>query len=267
MIPSPITRRVTAVLLLCGGLLTSIPSVMAAEPVPRAFLSIPFAESARKDLTITEGWKYSDAERAIHGVKTHYAVDFAAPRGTPIYAPSAGFALSSVHINYGGDYQGKRIGYALGRFVQIWHPGAKVYTQYGHLEGTGPGIPYVAPQRSKTASGSVLYDPTIVYRPVADFLKKAKFVRKGQLIGYVGDSGLSWGYDEGLKRPDPAKYPSWDETHLHFEVFDRDAKGKKDHRYDPFGLYAQADAYQSWTPAPSGLWLKNKEGGLRWVRK
>ena len=199
-------------------------------------------------------------------MKTHYAVDFDAPRGTPVYASAAGFAVTSLHIAYGRQYQGKRIGYALGRFVQIWHPGQKVYTQYAHLDRVASGVPYIAPQRTKTGSGTSLYDPTIVYRPVSEFLKVAKFVRKGQLIGYVGDSGLSWGYDEGLKRPDPAKYPSWDETHLHFEVFDRDEKGKKDHRYDPFGIYGDGADYVSWIQTTKGLWLKDGAGKLRWAK-
>ena len=49
---------------------------------------------------ITEGWFYSDEERAIHGHETHFGVDFAAPRGTPVYAAADGLALASYHFGH-----------------------------------------------------------------------------------------------------------------------------------------------------------------------
>lgn len=243
------------------------PAAMAADSVPKAFLSIPFSHADRGKIQISEGWKYSEEEKAIHGYATHYAVDFAAPRGTPIYAATSGYALSSFHIAYAGEHEGKKVGFGLGRFVQIWNPQHKTYVSYSHLDGVGPGIPYVAPKRAKNAEGLVTYDPTIVYRPLPEVLKVAKFVRKGQLIGSVGDTGLSWGYQENLAKRDATKYPSWDEPHLHFEVYRRGSGGSKQERYDPFGFYSAAEAYQSWSQALNGLWLTTPAGDLRWARK
>lgn len=260
------SRWALSALILATTVLPSVPLAQAAA-APRAFLSIPFAEADRDKLAITEGWKYSAAEKAIHGYATHYGVDFAAARGTPVYAAAAGYAISSVQIGYGRDYQGKRIGFALGRFVQIYHPYNKTYTSYSHLDSVAPGIPYVAPKKGQDAAGRTTYDPTVVYQPVQDMLRQAKFVQKGQLIGTVGDSGLSWGYEEGLKRPDPATHPSWDETHLHFEVYTRGKGGSKRDRYDPFGVYGEEKAYQAWTETDAGLWLNGKDGKVRWARK
>lgn len=243
------------------------PAVMAADSGPKPFLSVPFSYAEREKLTISEGWKYTEEEKAVHGYATHYAVDFAAPRGTPIYAATSGYAISSFHIAYAGEHEGKKVGFGLGRFVQIWNPQQKVYVSYSHLDGVGAGIPYIAPKKGKTAEGLVTYDPTIVYQPLAEVMKVAKFVRKGQLVGYVGDTGLSWGYQENLTKRDVKKYPSWDETHLHFEVYRRSAGGSKAERYDPFGFYAAAEVYQSWGQAVGGLWLKTPTGGLRWARK
>jgi len=97
-------------------------SVVAAGASPRPFLSIPFSLSDAKSVQITEGWKYSAEERKVHGFPTHYAVDFAAPRATPVYAAAPGYAISSFHVGYAGMYDGKRVGYGLGKFVQVWNP-------------------------------------------------------------------------------------------------------------------------------------------------
>lgn len=217
----------------------------------KPFLSLPFKEGTK--LEITEGWFYSDEEKAIHGYEKHYGVDFATDRGTPVLATADGFALSSFHSAWANKtYKDEKVGFGLGRFVQIWHPEAKVYTMYGHLERIENGIPYYEPVKQGD-----MWNPTVVNQSVEAMLKKVKPVKRGDVIGYVGDTGLAWGYEETpTMRPDPKQFPSWDETHLHFEVYDRDEQGRKKNRYDPFDLYGQAQAYQA-MPA-RGLWLFGK---------
>ena len=146
------------------------PAAMAADSAPKPFLSVPFSYADREKLTISEGWKYTEEEKAVHGYATHYAVDFAAPRGTPIYAATSGYAISSFHIAYAGEHEGKKVGFGLGRFVQIWNPQQKVYVPYSHLDGVVAGIPYTSPQKGTTAEGLVIYDPTIAYQPLAQLM-------------------------------------------------------------------------------------------------
>jgi hypothetical protein len=55
---------------------------------------------------------------------------------------------------------------------------------------------------------------------------------------------------------DYAHLPSWDLPHLHFEVYTRNADGKKELRWDPYGIYGKAAYYVSGTPeATRNLWL------------
>jgi murein DD-endopeptidase MepM/ murein hydrolase activator NlpD len=205
---------------------------------------LPF--SAATPIVISEGWLYSEEEKRIHPqYLVHFGIDFAAARRTPVYAAASGWAIASYHLAFAGQWQGKRVGFGLGKFIQIWHEGKKLFTLYAHLDNVAEGIPFFEPESRQTAEG-LGWNPAIVNRPLTEVLSQAKFVQAGELIGYVGDSGLSWEYDErpGF-RPDPERYPSWDETHLHFEVYDRDEHGKKRLRLDPFDLYGEASQYQA----------------------
>ena len=77
-------------------------------------------------------------------------------------------------------------------------------------------------------------------------MKNSKYytwIKKGDLIGYAGDSGLTWGYKDYPKRPDIKKYPSWDEVHLHFQEFARDKNGNKIEPRDPFNIYNTYQKY------------------------
>lgn len=89
--------------------------------------------------------------------KMHTGVDWAAPRGTPIYAAGNGTVLQA----------GWKAGY--GRWVLIQHANG-YQTGYAHQSKIAPGI------------------------------EKGTTVRQGQVIGYVGTTGLSTG------------------PHLHYEV-------------------------------------------------
>lgn len=235
----------------------------AMSPESR-WLSLPFNAKDESKLTITEGWTYSAQEQSIHGHTTHFGVDFAAPRGTPVYAAADGVMIGSFHSSYAEAlYKGKRVGFGLGNFVQIWHQDAGFFTVYAHLDRHAEGVPFVKPDDM----GDGKWNPSIVNKSLEEVLKLAKPVKKGELIGYIGDSGLSLGYDEGphLKR-DPSKSPSWDETHLHFEVYQRDGRGRKSNRKDPYGIYGEASQYKLLgTANDNSLWRLDK-GGIEYAR-
>ncbi len=93
----------------------------------------------------------------------HRGVDFAAPKGTPIYAAGNG---TIIEIGRKGSY---------GKYIKIKH-NQDIYTAYGHAKSFAKG------------------------------LTKGSLVKQGQVIAYVGDSGMATG------------------AHLHFEVIE---KGKK----------------------------------------
>ena len=215
--------------------------------------SIPFKGPKLPEMT--ESWVYSAAERSIHGYTNHGGIDFAAPRGTPVYAAADGYALSSSHfVPLAKEYNGKSpLGFGLGEFVQIWHPDQGVYTSYSHLSKVSSDIPYFKPECDNTG----YCDPKVIYASTDDIMDKAKFIKRGTLIGYVGDTGLSWGYTEQPRKVRSyTKFPSWDETHLHFEMYTRDpVKFTKANRYDLFGIYGRLSQYtaSSYTGAEA-LW-------------
>ena len=215
------------------------------------WLTLPFKKEDVDKFKITEGWYYSEEEKAIHGNVTHYGVDFAAPRGTPVVAAADGLMIGSFHSTYSGQYQGKRVGFGLGNFVQIWHEETGFYTCYAHLDSFAPSVPFIDPD--KQVDGT--YYPTIVNGSLEELKRRAKPVKRGEVIGYIGDSGCSWGYDElPREKRDHAAKPSWDETHVHFEVYQRDASGKKTNRTDPYGKYAKGADYN--LTDPGLLWMK-----------
>jgi len=116
-------------------------------------------------ITSSFGWR-------IHPVlkvrKFHNGIDFAAAKGTPIYAAGDGVVTS---IGWHGNY---------GRFIKIVH-NDRVTTTYGHMSAYARG------------------------------LHRGSRVTKGQVIAYIGSSGLSTGnhlYFEVLvdnKHVDPAQ--------------------------------------------------------------
>lgn len=218
---------------------------------------VPFAEEIPQ---ITESWLYSLQERSIHGNTNHGGIDFAAPRGTPVYAAADGYAVSSTHLSVlAKSYEDKPIGFGLGEFVQIWHPEQGVYSSYSHLNSVVGNIPYFEPECDEHG----FCDPEIVYHNPRYIQSRGKFVKQGDLIGYVGDSGLSWGYEETPRGGhDIKRQPSWDETHLHFEIYTRDTVNFfKAKRYDPFSIYGRVDQYieQSYT-SPKSLWKLSADG-------
>ncbi len=232
----------------------------------KQFLVVPLARSSNP--TITEGWLYSQQEQQIHGYPNHKGIDFACSYGTAVYAATDGWAIQSFHSRLLPErlWQGKTVGYALGHFVQIWHPEQQKYTCYGHLSRVAESIPCLRPVQSKAQPHD--WDPKGIYLVSGVAPDGAVWIRRGDLVGYVGDSGLTWGYDETPdQRPDREQFPSWDEPHLHFEVYTRDAQGQKNVWFDPFCLYSTAEAYNLSNPVGvSELWLFDQNHNILWAR-
>ena len=113
--------------------------------------------------------------------KMHKGIDFAAPKGTPIYAGGNGVV----------EYIGNNGGY--GKYIRIRHNN-DYKTAYAHLSGYKKGI------------------------------SKGSRVSQGEIIGYVGSTGLSTG------------------PHLHYEIM------YKNKQINPLTL-----------KLPSGKILKGKE--------
>ncbi len=205
---------------------------------------------------ITESWLYSAEERAIHGYSNHGSVDFAVPRGTPIYAAADGYAVASTHLSpLSRSYNNTQpVGFGLGEFVQIWHPEQGVYTSYSHMGDQADTIPYFEPSCSNG-----FCDPKVLYNSTDYIQKVGKFVTRGELIGYAGDSGLALGETE---LPQSGRvHPSWDEVHLHFEIYTRNADTYgKARRYDPYGIYGRLDQYPGAPNQYHTLWMKDANG-------
>lgn len=210
----------------------------------KRYLSFPVKGKYR----ITEGWNYSKQEKKIHGLTFHGGVDFAQPRNSPVYAAASGWAIASYSSNPFYDektgkprrYRGKIIGMGLGNFVQIYHPDVRRFTQYGHLGKIIERIPFAKPR--KLADGRLIPVGHKIRPADISKYRKAVWVERGEVIGYIGDSGLTLGYQDYPERPNPKKYPSWDETHLHFEEFVRNSRGPKQRR-DPYDIYASSECY------------------------
>ena len=241
------------------------------------FLALPLAK-ATPDLSISQGWLYSEDERSIHPViPVHYGVDVPLPWGTPIFAAADGWAVASYHTNDIVDSQGRTIGFGLGLFVQIWHEEPELYSLYAHLSGlneahfsaiNGCFIPYIEP----VLEGGSWQPRGGLYLPVDEFIGQAEPVIKGDLIGYAGYTGLRLDYDETpayIPNIDPAMHKTWDPhgSHLHFEVYTRTPDGAmKDKRYDPFGLYGERDQYADVFTKAHGLILANPDGSPQFAR-
>lgn len=233
------------------------------------FLTLPFGKDA--PIEITEGWYYTEEEHQIHGGTEHRGIDFATPYGAEVFAPCDGLAVRSYSLGYVEDesspdgyryYQEKLVGCGLGHFVQIFHPKTGLFVVLGHLSWTPPEIHMLWPERVDLSG-----IPYIEWWPPQRLFSArmsrviSRNIRKGDLIGRVGDSGLAWGYQESpTLRPDCEEFPSWDEPHVHFRVCRRDEEGNRTDHFDPYNLYAKnVRVYQDLSTLPEGnLWLPNE---------
>lgn len=226
-------------------------------PKSPAYLRLPVKS---KDFFIEEGWLYSVLEKRIHKSAVHRGTDFKLQRGTPIVAAHGGWAIASYHHNYKYVrnkivyYKGRPVGFGFGYFVQIYNPKNKRWTLYGHLQKTKGRLAFIKP------SGAFPRCSTPAMRAPAGFMvKHGTRVKAGEVIGWCGDSGCTWGYGDYPKRPSPKKFPSWDGVHLHFEEFTKDGRGNRRDWRDPFGLYKSFRSY------PKSLGKRTNTRGRSWL--
>ncbi len=241
---------------------------------------------------VTQGWIYSQKELDIHGGNPiHAAVDLYAPYGTPVVSPVDGYAIASYHTQWvreGEDYkedvkpdneeykkpirlyQGKPLRVGLGNFIYIYVPSVNRYIEIAHLSELDSSIPFSPPKYNPKTDG---WDPTNIDVKVEDMPTNPNFihVKKGDLLGKVGYSGLSLGYSdysEGATRPvviDPNKDKSWDIPHVHFEEFYIDQVTKqKGWQRDPYDIYSTFEHYPSagkkGQMGQQPLWLLDQDG-------
>lgn len=233
---------------------------------PQPFLTLPFQRGT--DVTVSQGWIYDEVERAIHpSIPKHFGVDFQADWGTPVLAPADGMALASYHVVYIAASDGRDIGFGLGLCVVTWCPGVEYYVCMAHLASLGEGIPYIAPEFDRDAE---TWQPrAALYVPVDKFISQAAPVKRGQVIGSVGHTGLLL-RDETPSNPPITTMsdPSWDPAgpHAHVEVYRRTSDGSrkdKNQRFDLFGIYGHKEAYN--LDVATGLLLGDKQGHPFWA--
>ena len=233
--------------------------------LPKPFLHSPLPIGT--SFTYTAGWNYEAEEIAIHGVVNHKAIDFAAPKGTPILAAASGWAIATF-----GEYllrepsgeprllHEKAVYFGSGLMVQIWHKHGR-YTQYLHLDSINQAIPYYPP--SLDDDGDYLNAPEL--KANVDTYGKtvaAHWMEAGEQIGTMGSTGLGLGaptYPQWTTGD--LEYVSWDVPHLHFVPYAQRAPRTRvtRTRWDPFGIYGQAAEYPLdvtlWHTLPDSLWL------------
>jgi murein DD-endopeptidase MepM/ murein hydrolase activator NlpD len=112
----------------------------------RTFLKAPLRYSR-----ISSGFSNSRYHPVLKIRRPHHGVDYAAPKGTPVYTVGDGEVIGKGYQKRGG-----------GNYVKIKHNGT-YSTTYMHLSGFAKG------------------------------LKVGQRVKQGDLIGYVGSTGLSTG--------------------------------------------------------------------------
>lgn len=218
-----------------------------------------FSNRVRGSYKIGGGWFYKPTDLVTKFVEhnRHFGIDFSLPRRTPVLASASGWALASYHhylLRQKKDrrrflrWKGRLVGVGQGNFVIIYHPKPNCFTQYGHLEKINPAIPFYKPEKKRG-----LIQPSVKkFQPRFFNKKNACRVKRGEVIGWVGDSGIIGG---------------WDEPHLHFEVYRyRDKEGRKpeDSYLDPYDIRKTAEHYP-WPKhkRPLGdrhLWILGRNG-------
>jgi hypothetical protein len=240
----------------------------------KPFLTIPFSLSnlngKNTQYTITEWWIYSQFEKNMHGQSLHYWIDFAAPYGTPVFAPFDGYIHTSYHnITLWKKWKRRLYGwstlnYWLWYFIQMVYqdpdyptdPSKVLFVQFAHLKWFWPNMP-------KLSLKDYQYDPNeraiktnnhqISYKELEELFSQTKykskkriFVKKWALIGFVWTSWI----EKGLEIwkwfiPDDKRYDSWDEGHIHFSIYRRDSKWYKilSSSIDPYNIYSWYQSY------------------------
>ena len=107
------------------------------KSVQKEFLKAPLRYSR-----ISSGFSYHRRHPILGIVRPHFGIDYAAPRGTPVYAAADGKIISA---GWNGNY---------GKMVAISHGGSYT-TYYGHLSSIASGIHSGAYVRQSQLIGTV----------------------------------------------------------------------------------------------------------------
>lgn len=251
-------------------------------PPDKPFLYLPFRKEDASGMKITSDWVTAQDEMGIIHSEKHKALDFedvkCGKRG-PVVAMADGWAVATfqsgvlrgvpdeeapLNTLWVDPITGRQgyLGYA-GLIVDVVFDatdatGAPYRAQYFHLGSFEPHITWLKPQRKPdviTVDGknAAVWTPPSLSDPAT---KRTRF-KAGDIIGYMGDTGINFGYDDildpetGIVQPrDRAAQPGWDPQgigvtvapedacQLHLEVFTRDPSGRKLH-FDALDLYAQ----------------------------
>lgn len=241
---------------------------------PKAYLTLPFKSTDIPSVNgipmwdITEGWIYSPKEQELYNRLVHGGIDFALPYGTPIVAPCDGWVMSSYHLTIVRNpdrsikyHEGKPVGYGLGYFLQFYLEDndqilqsdrilkSNRILQLGHLSNIHPDIPFSPPKLVNENEWNPRNHNLLRHELVNLINDKSviKKVSEGELVGWLGHSGMTWGYDEyqeGEARPieiDPVSCPSHDENHVHMEDSERDIDRNKGGQRDLVDAYGTAE--------------------------
>jgi len=253
----------------------SAPSCLVTTPpegssIPVASMKLPLRErDALGSLYDTQGWLTSPDELDVDAETNgawHQANDLELVRqpdhgyGLPILAAADGRAYYSYEYRSGSwtDANGTvhQVGWGGGLFVEVRHSvkqGGKAVptgwvSQYIHLSGVASGIPYLRPTAVPDLNDPDHPDwtPSVIRQSDDVMWSLGVPVRQGQVIGYMGDTGvgLDWkddfNPDTGIVTPrNRVLLPAWDPPQLHFQLYQGRINGAKQNIVDPFGWYAQ----------------------------
>lgn len=243
---------------------------------------------------ISEGWNYTWWEQQIHGLVSHWSVDYAVPYGTPVYAPVNGY----IHASYLNTtlgmpgrrrlYQGQPVNYGLGYRAQIIYPDPSdplnpnkiTFIQLAHLSrfssklaATIEWLPYVYSAWEDAVKINNYSLSTTDLEPVLRWEEHSGIIpiKRWELIGYVGTSGLEQ-WEEIVSGYTPTMYPdnpyhSRDEPHVHIQIYRRRAWGGRNAASitDPYNLRWSAESYpthSNWLTLTLWHMFKTTDGKL-----
>lgn len=253
---------------------SSAPDCLTTAPsgtMPKPFLELPIrARDGVASLFDSQGWITSPDELSIDDEQNgelHGANDLELLRqpdygyGLPIVAAASGRAYYSYQYLSGSwtDPHGVKhqVGWGAGLFVEIRHsrdtPNAPGWvTQYIHLSGVSPGIPYLPPTAVDDPNDPAHPDwnPTGILTDDNTLWNAGVPVVKGQVIGWMGDTGigLDWkdNFDVVTGKVAPRNrllLKPWDPPQLHLQLYQGrlliGGRWVKQNVVDPFGWYAQ----------------------------
>lgn len=268
------------------------PAVNASPIEVEPFAALPFKHNVDSKLVMTSGWVTAEDELPIVGNDPeHWALDFEGPKcGTPVLAVASGWVVTSFQsgVLRGGEapfnpdnpsdmstdhrdpISGREgyIGYG-GLFAELQtdvvnpETGQHIVAQYFHLGSVNPDLAWIDPVRLEDTAtwdgkSAANWYPADIAQSQEDIRQIATWVEQGDVLGWLGDTGINFGYDDAF---DPVTHtvaprdrralPPWDPQgagvttpikyacELHIEFYSgRNENNGKIGRFDAFDLYA-----------------------------